>query len=596
MRSLAAVLTLGLVVLGIALTTAAHSSGAQGLTMQAARGLVHQRFVRVDGTLHRVPTLSAGTVVSAEAAGGYAAADLTTVPSIPHQSLGCSNRTSGGDVRVNQDCTVRRQAEEAIAVNPIDPNNLIAGQNDSSIGWNHCGFDYSFDGGTRWGSGIPPFYERLNHPVSPHTIAGGHGTGHTYDAASDPSVAFDSRGNAYFSCIMFDIKGNAGGILVGRSPAGAGGSFYNDVPSPAGGVDKAHYVVVEDNSASAGVDKEWIAADSFKHSPYRDSVYVTWTEFLNSPRCAQGGQCSSPIYFSRSGNHGLTWSKPKEISGNSGTLCFDGNLFDPRRRPHDCDLDQGSEPVVLPNGNLVVVFNNGNTRDGNPNQQQLAVVSKDGGRTWSKPALVGRDVVRKEPQCRLSDGPDQCVPGSFVRVDDFPLVAVDRSNGHLYSVWDDYRDGRYDIRLSGSTDGGRSWVSRRHPVYREHGFDQYMAAVAVSPSNHDIALSFYVTRRVPNEYGHHGTFRSGQPGVEKEESGYLLAVGKGLRDAFSVSSLAPSFPPPDGIQAGFNGDYSDLVVVGDAAHPIWSDTRNAFKASTGTFHDEDVFTTTRKLR
>jgi hypothetical protein len=45
---------------------------------------------------------------------------------------------------------LRRQAEEVIVVNPVDPDNLLAGQNDSRIGFNHCGYDFSNDGGKTW--------------------------------------------------------------------------------------------------------------------------------------------------------------------------------------------------------------------------------------------------------------------------------------------------------------------------------------------------------------------------------------------------------------------------------------------------------------
>ena len=43
---------------------------------------------------------------------------------------GCANTFSGGavvNIRVNQDCSLRRQAEEVVLVNPTDPLNLIAG-------------------------------------------------------------------------------------------------------------------------------------------------------------------------------------------------------------------------------------------------------------------------------------------------------------------------------------------------------------------------------------------------------------------------------------------------------------------------------------
>src|SRR5262249_47362058 len=77
-------------------------------------------------------------------------------------TVGCPNVFTGSNgqtnIRVNQDCSLRRQAEEVIAVNPTNPSNLIAGQNDSRVGFNHCGYDFSFDGGRTWGDMIPPFY------------------------------------------------------------------------------------------------------------------------------------------------------------------------------------------------------------------------------------------------------------------------------------------------------------------------------------------------------------------------------------------------------------------------------------------------------
>jgi len=75
---------------------------------------------------------------------------------------GCSNIFRNGErenIRVNQDCSLRRQAEEVIAVNPVNPQNLLAGQNDSRIGFNHCGYDFSNDGGNTWGDLLPPLWQ-----------------------------------------------------------------------------------------------------------------------------------------------------------------------------------------------------------------------------------------------------------------------------------------------------------------------------------------------------------------------------------------------------------------------------------------------------
>ena len=124
----------------------------------------------------------------AEAADAQSSGSADNPPDATASALGCANRvTAGGnDVRVNQDCTLRRQAEEQVAVNPLDPTNIVAGQNDSRIGFNHCGFDYSLDSGAHWGDGVPPYWQHLNP-----------GTLHTYDAASDPNVTLGSLAASY---------------------------------------------------------------------------------------------------------------------------------------------------------------------------------------------------------------------------------------------------------------------------------------------------------------------------------------------------------------------------------------------------------------
>ena len=133
-------------------------------------------------------------------------------------SGGCPNVYVGGgirNVRVNQDCSLRRQAEEVIAINPTNSDNLIVGQNDSRIGFNHCGYDFSFDGGKTWADQTPPFYQFINND------------GGTFDACSDPTATFDSGGNAYVGGVLFEIFYADSAFLVAKSNAGIGGAFYH---------------------------------------------------------------------------------------------------------------------------------------------------------------------------------------------------------------------------------------------------------------------------------------------------------------------------------------------------------------------------------
>jgi hypothetical protein len=535
---------------------------------------------------------------------GSAGAGGSTTGAGPAHTLGCGARTSNGNARVNQDCTYRRQAEEDIVYNPADPNNLVGGQNDSRVGFNQCGIDFSTNNGKNWGDLLPPFRQKLNNPAGQeptptdpnrHTIEGGPGTVHTYDAGSDPTMAFDSQGRAYFSCVVFDVATLASGLYVTQSPLGAEGSFFYNWTGRA-------FTVAEDNSPVVFHDKNFIAADPYPSSPNRDNVYVTWTVFRFDETTGQYQQ--SPIFGSMSTDHAVHWSTPEEISGSSDVLCFFGGAFTGNAADeHKCDFNQGSDPTALPNGDLEVIFNNGNTPAGNPNGQQLGVHCHPTGNSatgtahlnCAAPSKVGNDVITGEPQCDFGRGPEECIPGAYIRTNDFPRIITNTQNNHLYAVWQDYRNGEYDIQLSQSLDGGLTW-HEAGTVNPDRGLDHYFPAVDQSPQQGDrVGVSYYRTERVPGENTTPaaGFAPGANPGVQEGNSDYVLAGGTGDSTPYDFKVVSPVFPPPDGIQAGFNGDYSGLVInKGTDAHPIWSDTRNVdpYAPTNGVVHDEDVFT------
>jgi hypothetical protein len=623
-------------------SAALPAAAGDGIAKQAAKGDLRPAKlsvqVRQNGQTATVtktmPFISSGTINAAQSVLGSTsvqdekdiAADNTSTTDIGASaslgsgpgSLGCAQRdgkNEHGNVRVNQDCTFRRQAEENITYNPADPNNLLAGQNDSRVGFNQCGIDWSTDNGKHWGDLLPPFRQKLNNPAGEeptaadpnrHTIQGGPGTIHTYDAGSDPALAFDSQGRAFFSCVGFDLASNASLLYVTASPAGANGSFFFNLSSFS-----RRYVVAEDNSAEIFHDKNWIAADRNPNSPNRDNVYVTWTVFKFSPSCGpqpnptvEERYCSSPIFGSMSTDHARHWSTPEEISGTSDTLCFFGDFFDPTRSPHACNFDQGSNPTTLPNGDLEVIFNNGNTAATNPNGQQLGVHCHPTGNSAAgsahlncvEPSKVGNDVIVGEPQCNFGRGPEECIPGAYIRTNDFPRISINTQNNHLYATWQDYRNGEYDIQLSQSLDGGLTW-HEAGTVNPDRGLDHYFPAtekaLTADGQSDRVGDSYYRTERVPGENTTPAAgFAPGEPGVQRGNSDYVLAGGTDDQAPYDFKVLSPTFAPPDGAQIGFNGDYSGLTINnGTDAHPIWSDTRNANPyPENGVVHDEDVFT------
>jgi hypothetical protein len=497
---------------------------------------------------------------------------------------GCQNVFHGHgmtNTRVNQDCSLRRQAEETILLNPRNERNIIAGQNDSRIGFNHCGYDWSFDGGKHWGDQVPPFWQFILLD------------GHTADACSDPTVAWDSRGNAYAGGVFFDLNSGANAVLVMKSNAGNGGSFYHS-PDPTGGFqeyrDTPVGVIANDDGELFANDKELMTADSNPSSPKRDNVYMTWTRFN-----AEG---HSPIYFSQSTDGGATWSTPIEISGSDASICPLGGGA--------CNDDQGSDPVVGSDGTIYVSFANGNV-PGNGIEQVLNVTcpaSADCSNpaSWTGPTKVG-DMISTHPVGPPSQNgcPNrQCLPPNGYRAPDETTVtnSVDR-DGNVFVTWADHRNNTnpncelgaagggsppcdHDIFYAFSTDGGASWSETRDVTPRSHFGEtaQWQPWSEVTKDGSRLWVAFY-----DRHYGNCETTGCNDitaaqirnPASNHPNYDYTRVT------TASMPNLTPANNP---VQAGFLGDYMwlDTDSHGDA-HIVWADTRPI----RGDAPEEDVY-------
>jgi hypothetical protein len=496
---------------------------------------------------------------------------------------GCQNTFHGRgmkNTRVNQDCSLRRQAEETILLNPTNENNIIAGQNDSRIGFNHCGYDWSFDGGKRWGDQVPPFwqFQLLD--------------GHTADACSDPTVAFDSRGNAYIGGVFFDVASGANAVLVMKSNAPNGGSFYHSpTPGPFQEYsDTPVGVIANDDGSQFDNDKELMAADANRSSPKRDNVYMTWTRF--------NADNHSPIYFSQSTDGGATWSAPIEISGSNANVCPLGGGA--------CNDDQGSDPAVGPDGTLYVSFSNGNV-PGNGVEQVLNVtcpVSADCSNpaSWTAPTKVG-DMIATHPVGPPSQNgcPNrQCLPPNGYRAPDETTVtnSVDR-NGNVYVTWADHRNNSnpncelgaagggappcdHDIFYAYSTDGAATWSPTIDITPRSRFGEnaQWQPWSDITNDGSRLWVGYYDRHYGNCEMTGCNDITAAQirnPASNNPRFSYTRVTTD------SMPNLTPANNP---VQAGFLGDYMGLTTDrhGDA-HIVWADTRPI----RGTAPEEDVY-------
>src|SRR4030095_14385164 len=129
-------------------------------------------------------------------------------------------------------------------------------------------------------------------------------------------------------------------------------------------------VVANDNNINIFHDKGVIVADAHPGSRSRNNVYVTWTRF-NAATGAGTGE-NNPIFFSQSTDGGATWSPGMAISGANAVIC---TAFSGSASPNACDQDQGSHPIVGPNGTIYVAFANFNTPSPGAGLRQTIFVS-----------------------------------------------------------------------------------------------------------------------------------------------------------------------------------------------------------------------------
>ena len=516
----------------------------------------------------------------------------------------------GPDRRVNQNCLNvtdpnlqgRGQAanETAIAQNPSNPRQLVAEFNDYRRGDGNCYGSFSGDGGTSW---------------TDTTIPMGFTNGATFGGAAreywesggDPSVAWDTRGNAYYACLQFQ-RGTpttnnpdaSSAIYVYRS-TGDGGASTNFPGRPA----VETYVPTTSASGLPLNDKPYMTVDDHTGSPFRDRIYVTWTLFATDG--------SAYIYEIHSDDYGQTFSAPVLVSTTSSTLCT--NTFGAGTPQGTCNENQDSDPFTGPDGTLYVAFNNFNnpvSSSTDNHNQVLLVSSTDGGQTFSAPVEVGN--YYDLPDCATYQGGQDagraCVPekgtaqNSVFRASNYPSGAVNpanpkqvavtfgsyinadsnESNGcvpagfspttgaNLYTGVKTAGACNNKIVLSVSGDGGATFTGtttdpRNLPVVTtargQAQTDQWFQWAAFTPSG-TLVSSYY-----DRQYGSDETTGDMDVSVSTSRD---LAHFQVMRATSSSMPVPTQFPDAQG-NSLFFGDYSGLDAVA-GAHPLWMDTRN----------------------
>jgi hypothetical protein len=277
-----------------------------------------------------------------------------------------------------------------------------------SIGWGSAdiGFSTSTNGGSTWTYGYLPGMT-INYK------------GGTFGATADPAVAYDAKHGVWMivALPLVGLNGNAGTIgdvSVSLSP------------------DALHWgnpVLIDQTALD---DKTWIVCDNTSTSHYYGNCYVEWDQAYGS----------GDVLMSVSSDGGNTWGPGQPSSDHAGGL--------------------GGEPLVQPNGTVIVPFNGGGID---------VFSSTNGGSTWG----ASQQIASIEEH----DDGDIRNPGL--------LTAGIDGAGNVFVAWSDCRFrtscAENDIVYS-SSPNGKTWsVVTRIPIDPTTStVDHFLPGIAADPA------------------------------------------------------------------------------------------------------------------
>lgn len=415
------------------------------------------------------------------------------------------------NIRLNDDTTTQLQNEEQVAINPLNPANMVAVWRDFRLGYRQVAWGYTFDGGATWTDG-GLFYEP-NYPYQ-----------------SDPGVTTDKDGNFYAIVLSFTSTSESNGFYV-----------YKSID---GGVTWGPPLEVINGVPDVFEDKEFLACDR-TDSAHEGNLYCVWTRFYTTQillrRSTNGGWLWDPtvtvsdqngVQFpipvvGAEGEVYVAWTRYSpssiaiDVSTNGGasfgvdrqvttvytaSTVLNGGI-DAYSSPHmDADISEGPH-----RGRLYLAFMD--RRGGYGDFDIWMTTSDNAGVTWSPPARINDDTP--------NNGRDQFFP--WVVVDNQGIVSVvflDRRH--------DPQNRTYHCYLTQSYDGGATW----EPNVR----------VSTEPSDPQFALL------------------AAPGGSPSWSEGGDAAEGP-------VPSVAPT-------RAGLLGEYIGVTAWNGRPTPIWTDIRN----------------------
>jgi hypothetical protein len=477
----------------------------------------------------------------------------------------------------------RMQNEPTIALDPRNTDVRTSGSNDyctvPTAGDAWAGFYRTTNGGANWTDSLLPGYkgdistEGTASPIAA-MVAGG------AIAAGDPVQAWDKHGNVFFMGNNFNrgfpdgnsaqFRDNTGDVWVATYAQLTPGDMSTD------GQKYLRTVILATNTFGVGSfnDKTGINVDQ-TGGPTDGNVYAAWSDF-------HGSGCNE-ILFSRSTDHGATFSAPMKISSS---LCS----------------NQGPNIAIASNGTVYVSWQasgGGSKSLGTQNANGAGFVkSTDGGQTFSMASLAftyapfTSNAFSGNGARQCGDVPFNCPTGqTFPRFDlAQPTLTVNGSDVDM-AAQVRLASGQGQIQFSRSSDGGATWSPLKaiDPHATGHQFFPWIAA-----SGGVINAVYYDSAGDPNYAATRSPCNSAT-GVGSACLNVRYAESTDGGTSWSSTAVTevptnPNFEQFGGRRVPFFGDYIMVGAVGSTVAAVWTDNRNVVGAAdpTGDNDGDDV--------
>jgi hypothetical protein len=428
------------------------------------------------------------------------------------------------------------EAEDAIAVNPTDPKNIVAMATLPDV---PAGLDVgvSFDGGATW---------------TREVIGTG---GQLGEICCDQQLAWDSFGNLW----MVYLLNTNGNVPIAVSTDG--GLTFTKVAEilptkPTGSRSK--------KGAKAkrlhGMPKGSAEADQPSIAVGAGSVWVSYTSYPATVVQASGARVTGLGQFG-------SFSAPESVPTSNGR----GNFGD---------------TAVGPDGQIMVIYQD--TTNGQGGSRVYAAVDPDGlgPEGFRNPGFVARSRV---------GGFDYIAAQPDRSIDVEANVAWDRSggphDGRVYAIWTQEvknESDDTDVMLQHSDDDGATWSATVRLNDDATRNSQFNPAIALDQTTGAVAVSWYDAR---NDLGQGGA--GDTDGVPNDDV-QIWATDSTDGGATFVPNFRVSEGTSSAVAAGSYFDYGDYTHAAfDAGvfYPAWSDNSNSTGDNPdGTLHQFDLYT------